>query len=41
MGLRKMKWTEHVARMGRKRNAYRILDRTLEGKKPFGKPRRG
>jgi hypothetical protein len=29
---RKMRWTEHVARMGEKRNAYRILVGKPEGK---------
>jgi hypothetical protein len=33
---RRMKWAGHVARMGEKRNAYRIL-----GKRPLGRPRRG
>jgi hypothetical protein len=35
---RRMRWAGHVARMGKKRNAYRILVRKTEGKK--GKPRR-
>jgi hypothetical protein len=30
----------HVARIGKKRNAYRILVGTPEGKKPLGRPRR-
>jgi hypothetical protein len=30
----------HVARMGETRNAYRILVRKPEGKRPLGKPRR-
>jgi hypothetical protein len=30
----------HVARMGEKRNAYRILVRKPEGKRPLGRPRR-
>jgi hypothetical protein len=29
----------HVARMGEKRNAYRILKGKLEGKRPLGRPR--
>jgi hypothetical protein len=33
------KWF-HVARMGEKRNAYRILLGKLEGKRPLGRPRR-
>jgi hypothetical protein len=31
---------EHVARIGEKRNAYRILVRNPEGKRPLGIPRR-
>jgi sporulation protein YlmC with PRC-barrel domain len=30
----------HVARMGEKRNAYRILLGKPEGKRPLGRPRR-
>jgi hypothetical protein len=30
----------HVARMGEKRNAYRILVGNPEGKRPLGRPRR-
>ncbi|PNF37640.1 hypothetical protein B7P43_G11969 [Cryptotermes secundus] len=37
---RRMRWAGHVARMGEKRNAYRILVRKLEGKRPLGRPRR-
>jgi hypothetical protein len=37
---RKIKWSEHVARMGEKRNGYRILVGKPEGKKPLGRPRR-
>jgi hypothetical protein len=33
---RKMRWAGHVARMGAKRNAYRILVGKLEGKRPLG-----
>jgi hypothetical protein len=36
---RSMKWAEHVARMGEKRNAYRILVGRPEGKRPLGRPR--
>jgi hypothetical protein len=35
-----MIWEEHVARMGEKRNAYRILVGKPEGKRPPGSPRR-
>jgi hypothetical protein len=34
---RRMRGAGHVARMGKKRNAYRLL---VEGKKPLGRPRR-
>jgi hypothetical protein len=36
---RRMIWTGHIARMGDKRNAYRILVGTPEGKRPLGRPR--
>jgi hypothetical protein len=36
---RKMRWEGHVARMGEKRNAYRILVGNPEGKRPLGRPR--
>jgi hypothetical protein len=35
-----MRWTGHVARMGKNRNAYRLLVRKLEGRRPIGRPRR-
>jgi hypothetical protein len=38
--LRRMRWAGHVARMGEKKNAYRILVGKLEGKRPLGRPRR-
>jgi hypothetical protein len=37
---RRMKLLGHVARMGEKRNAYRILVGQPEGKRPLGRPRR-
>jgi hypothetical protein len=37
---RRMRWTGNAARMGAKRNAYRILVGKPEGKKPLGRPRR-
>jgi hypothetical protein len=37
---RRMRWAEHVARMGEKRNAYRLLVRKPEGRRPLGRPRR-
>jgi hypothetical protein len=36
---RRMRWVRHVARMGGKRNAYRILVGKPEGKIPLGRPR--
>jgi hypothetical protein len=35
---RRMSWAGHVARMGEKRNAYRILVGKPEGKRPLGRP---
>jgi hypothetical protein len=37
---RRMRWTGHVARMGEKTNAYRILMGKPGGKRPQGTPRR-
>jgi hypothetical protein len=37
---KRMRWAEHEARMGKKRNAYRILVGKPEGKRPLGRPRR-
>jgi hypothetical protein len=34
---RRMTWAGHVARMGKKRNAYRILMGKPEGKRPLGR----
>jgi hypothetical protein len=39
MKSRRMGWAGHVARMGKKGNAYRILVGKPEGKKPLGRPR--
>jgi hypothetical protein len=36
---RRMRWAGHVARMGEKRNAYRILVGKPEGKRPLVRPR--
>jgi hypothetical protein len=36
---RRMTLAEHVARIGEKRNAYRILVEKPEGKRPLGRPR--
>jgi hypothetical protein len=35
-----MRWSGHVARMGEKRNAYRLLVGKPKGKRPLGRPRR-
>jgi hypothetical protein len=35
---RMMRWAGHVARRGKKRNAYRLLVGKPEGKRPLGKP---
>jgi hypothetical protein len=37
---RRMRWASHVARMGEKRNACRILVGKPGGKRPLGRPRR-
>jgi hypothetical protein len=37
---RMMRWAGHVARMGEKRNVYRLLVGKPEGKRPLGRPRR-
>jgi hypothetical protein len=36
----RMKWAGNVARMGEKRNAYRLLAGKPEGKRPLGRPTR-
>jgi hypothetical protein len=36
---RRMRWAGHVARMGEKRNVYRLLVGKREGKRPLGRPR--
>jgi hypothetical protein len=36
---RRMSWVGHVARMGEKRNVYRLLVGKPEGKRPLGRPR--
>jgi hypothetical protein len=37
---RRVRWAGHVARMGEKRNAYRIFVGKPEGKRPLGRTRR-
>jgi hypothetical protein len=36
----RIRWSPHVARIGEKRNAYRLLVEKPEGKRPLGRPRR-
>jgi hypothetical protein len=36
---RRMRWAGHVARMGAKRNVYRLLVGKPEGMRPLGRPR--
>jgi hypothetical protein len=35
---RRMRWAEHVARMGKEKNVYRVLVGKPEGKRPLGRP---
>ena len=35
-----MRWTGHVARMGKRRGVYRVLVGKPEGKRPLGRPSR-
>jgi transcription termination factor 2 len=37
---RRMRWAEHVARMGEGRGVYGVLVGRPEGKRPLGRPRR-
>ncbi|KAJ4435583.1 hypothetical protein ANN_18199 [Periplaneta americana] len=37
---RRSRWAGNVARMGESRNAYRVLVRRPDGKRPLGRPRR-
>jgi hypothetical protein len=37
---RRMKWAGHIARMGEKRKAHRLLVGKPEAKTPLGRPRR-
>jgi hypothetical protein len=38
--MRRMRWAGHVARMGEKRDVYRLLVGKPEGKRPLRRPRR-
>jgi hypothetical protein len=40
MKSRRMRWAGHVARMGEKRNVYRLLVGKPVGKRPLGRPKR-
>jgi hypothetical protein len=37
---RRVRWTDNVARIGKKRNAYRLLVGKPEEKRPLGRPKR-
>jgi hypothetical protein len=37
---KRLRWAGHVARMGKRRGAYRALVGKPEGRKPPGRPRR-
>jgi hypothetical protein len=37
---RRLRWAQHVARMGEKRNVYRLLVIKPEGKRPLGRTTR-
>jgi len=36
----RMRWAEHVARMGERRGVHKVLVGRTEGKRPLGRPRR-
>ena len=40
MKSRRMRWVGHTARMGERRDVYRVLVGKPEGKNPLGRPRR-
>jgi len=37
---RRMRWAGHVARVGERRNSYRVLVERPDGRRPLGGPRR-
>ena len=37
---RRIRWAEHVARMGERKGAYRVLMGKPEGQRPLGRPKR-
>jgi len=40
IGLKRMRWAEHAARMGERRDLYRVLVGKREEKRPRWRPRR-
>jgi hypothetical protein len=36
---RRMRWAGHIARVGEKRGAHRVVERKPEGKRPIGRTR--
>jgi hypothetical protein len=40
MKARNMRWAGHIARLGEKMNAYRLLVGKREGRRPLGRPKR-
>jgi hypothetical protein len=40
MKSRRLRWAGHVARIGERRGAYRVLVGKPEGRRPLGRPRR-
>ena len=36
---RRMRWAEHVVRMGERRGVYRVLVGKRDGRRPLGRPR--
>jgi len=40
MKSRRMRWAEHVTRVGERRGVYRVLVGYPDGKRPLGRPRR-
>jgi len=39
MKLRRLRWAGHVACMGKRRIAYRVLEGKTDGRRPLGRPR--
>jgi hypothetical protein len=36
---RKLRWAQHIARLGERTGAYSVLVGKPEGRRPFGRPR--